>query len=149
VGSGENVAVDEESVGCRRGGRGRLREGGGSEEEGEVRLHGWSLDDSASGRTKARMNHRGHRETESTPGLLLLVNLSVRSLFLCVLCDSLLFCLAGEVGGVEEREENAAEGRVAASGVVPLLQGVDAAAETSGADGDCGDAEGERDIGVG
>ena len=55
----------------------------------------------------------------------------------------------GEVGGVQEGEEDAAEGGFAAGGVVPLLQGVDAAAMASGADGDGGDAERERDVGVG
>src|ERR1039457_6750590 len=57
--------------------------------------------------------------------------------------------LCRQVGDVEQGEEDAAERGSAAGGVVPLLQGVDAAAEASGADGDGGDAAGERDIRVG
>ena len=53
------------------------------------------------------------------------------------------------MGGVEQGEQDAAQGGVAAGGVVPLLQGVDAAAEAARADGDGGDAERERNIGVG
>jgi len=55
---------------------------------------------------------------------------------------------AGEVGGVEEGEEDAAKGGIAAGRVVPLLKRVNAAADASGTDGDSGDAEGERDVGV-
>ena len=53
------------------------------------------------------------------------------------------------MGGVEQGEQDAAQGGIAAGGVVPLLKGVDTAAEPSSADGDGGDAEGERDVGVG
>ena len=57
--------------------------------------------------------------------------------------------VGGGLDGVEEGEEDAAEGGFAAGGVVPLLEGVDAAACASGADGDGGDSEGEGDVGVG
>ncbi len=53
------------------------------------------------------------------------------------------------LGGVEEGEEDAAEGGFAAGGVVPLGEGVDAAAGAAGSEGEGGDAEGERDVGVG
>ena len=53
------------------------------------------------------------------------------------------------LGYVEEGEEDAAEGGLAAGGVVPFLEGVDASAGASGADGYGGDAEGEGDVGVG
>ena len=48
--------------------------------------------------------------------------------------------VGGGLCGVEEGEEDAAEGGFAAGGVVPLLQGVDAAALASSPDGDGGDA---------
>src|SRR3984957_15541620 len=51
--------------------------------------------------------------------------------------------------GVEEREEDAAEGGFAAGGVVPLLEGVDASAEASATYGYGGNSAGERDVGVG
>ena len=54
-----------------------------------------------------------------------------------------------EVGGVEEGQEDAAEGGFAAGRVVPLLEGVDASAGASGADGYGGNAAGEGDVGVG
>ena len=54
-----------------------------------------------------------------------------------------------ESGGVEEGEEDAAEGSLAAGGVVPLPEGVDAAAGAAGAEGDGGDAKREREISVG
>ena len=57
--------------------------------------------------------------------------------------------VGGGLDGVEEGEEDAAEGGFAAGGVVPLLQGVDAAALASGADGDGRDAARERNVGVG
>ena len=57
--------------------------------------------------------------------------------------------LGGELKGVQEGEEDAAEGGFAVGGVVPLLEGVDASADASGTDGDGGDVSGERDVGVG
>ena len=57
--------------------------------------------------------------------------------------------VGGGLDGVEEGEEDAAEGGFAAGWVVPLLKGVDAASLASGSDGDGGDAAGERDVGVG
>ncbi len=53
------------------------------------------------------------------------------------------------MGGVEEGEEDAAEGGFAAGGVVPLAEGVDAAADAAGAHGDGGNAEREGEVGVG
>ena len=53
------------------------------------------------------------------------------------------------MGGVEEGEEDATEGGLAAGGVVPLGDGVDAAAGAPGAKGDGGDAEREGEVGVG
>jgi len=61
----------------------------------------------------------------------------------------LRFILGVLAYGVEQGEENAAEGGLAAGGVVPLLQGVDAAACTARAEGDGGDVEGHWEIGVG
>ena len=57
--------------------------------------------------------------------------------------------VGGGLDGVEEGEEDAAEGGFATGGVVPLLQRVDAAALASGANGDGGDAARERNVGVG
>ena len=57
--------------------------------------------------------------------------------------------VGGGLYGVEEGQEDAAEGGFAAGGVVPLLKGVDASAEASAADGDGWDSAGERDVGVG
>ena len=57
--------------------------------------------------------------------------------------------VGGGFEGIEESEEDAAQGGFAAGGVVPLLEGVDAAAEASAANGDGGDSAGERDVGVG
>ena len=57
--------------------------------------------------------------------------------------------VSGGLGGVEEGEEDAAEGDFAAGWVVPLLEGVDAAAEAAAANGYGGDSAGERDVGVG
>ena len=57
--------------------------------------------------------------------------------------------VGGGVNGVEESEEDAAQGGFAAGGVVPLLEGVDAAAEAAAADGYGGNSAGERDVGVG
>ena len=54
-----------------------------------------------------------------------------------------------EVCGVEEEEQGAAEGEVAVCGVVPLFEGVHAAAASTRADGEGGDVEGEGEIGVG
>ncbi len=53
------------------------------------------------------------------------------------------------VGDVEEGQEDAAEGGLASGGVVPLLQGVDAAAYAAAADGDGGKAAGDGDVRVG
>ena len=58
-------------------------------------------------------------------------------------------CCAATVGGVEEGEEDAAEGGFAAGGVVPLLQGVDAAAECHRRRWRWRECLGERDVGVG
>jgi len=57
--------------------------------------------------------------------------------------------VGGGLDRVEEGEEGAAEGGLAAGGVVPLLEGVDASSYASGADGESGDADGEGDVGVG
>ena len=57
--------------------------------------------------------------------------------------------ICGDLSGVEEGEEDAAEGSFAAGRVVPLLQGVDAAADSAAADGDGRDAAREWDVGVG
>ena len=57
--------------------------------------------------------------------------------------------VGGGLEGVEESQEDAAEGGLAAGGVVPLLEGVNAAANAAAAEGDGGNAAGERDIGVG
>ncbi len=57
--------------------------------------------------------------------------------------------LGGELKGVQEGQEDAAEGGFAVGRVVPLLEGVDASAGASGTDGDGGDVSGERDVGVG
>ena len=53
------------------------------------------------------------------------------------------------MSGVEESEEDAAQGGFAASGVVPLLKGVDASACAAAADGYGRNSAGERDVGVG
>ncbi|MCU1225823.1 MAG: hypothetical protein JWQ42_3916 [Edaphobacter sp.] len=50
--------------------------------------------------------------------------------------SAVIFC--GDLNGVQEDEEDAAEGGLAAGGVVPLLEGVDSAAGSSGAYGDGG-----------
>jgi len=55
----------------------------------------------------------------------------------------------GGLDRVEKGEEDAAEGGFAAGGVVPLLQGMDAAALASSSDGDGGDAAREGDVSVG
>ena len=52
------------------------------------------------------------------------------------------------MAGVEEQEEDAAERELAVGGVVPLFEGVDAAAASAGSDGECGDTEGEWEVGV-
>src|SRR5271156_1824165 len=57
--------------------------------------------------------------------------------------------VGGSLDRVEEGEESAAEGGFAAGGIVPLLEGVDAAALASGSDGDGGNSAGEGDVGVG
>ena len=57
--------------------------------------------------------------------------------------------VGGELKGVQEGQEDAAESGFAVGGIVPLLEGVDASADASGADGDGGDVAGERDVGVG
>ena len=57
--------------------------------------------------------------------------------------------LVEEVGGVEDGEEEAAEGELAAGGVVPLGEGVDAAAGAAAAEGYGGNTEREGDVGVG
>ena len=61
------------------------------------------------------------------------------------------FCgeLRCNLRGCEEEKKDAAEGGLAAGWVVPLLDGMDVAADASGADGEGGNAEGERQIGVG
>src|ERR1700693_5689479 len=55
----------------------------------------------------------------------------------------------GLLEGVEQGEEDAAEGGLAAGGVVPLLEGVNAAAGASGSDGHGGGVGGEGEGGVG
>ena len=57
--------------------------------------------------------------------------------------------LGEEVCGVEEGEEEAAEGGFAAGGVEPLVEGVDAAAGAAGGESDGGEVEREREVGVG
>ena len=57
--------------------------------------------------------------------------------------------VCGGLKYVEQGEEDAAEGGFAAGGVVPLLEGVDAAALATAADGDGRNAAGERDVCVG
>ena len=57
--------------------------------------------------------------------------------------------VAGGLTGIKEQEEGAAEGEVAAGGVVPLVQGVHTASGAAGAYGEGGDSEGEWEIGVG
>jgi len=49
----------------------------------------------------------------------------------------------------EKEKKDAAQGSFAAGWVVPLLDGVDVASDASRADGEGGNAEGERQIGVG
>ncbi len=53
------------------------------------------------------------------------------------------------LGGVEQGEQDAAEGGFTAGGVVPLGEGVDAAAGAAGGECDGGDAKGEGQVGVG
>ena len=57
--------------------------------------------------------------------------------------------VGGGFYGVEESEEDAAEGGFSAGGVVPFLEGVNASAQASAADRDGGDSAGEGDVGVG
>ena len=53
------------------------------------------------------------------------------------------------MSGVEEGEEDAAQGGLASGGIVPLLQGMDATSDAPGTDGDGWNAKGKRDVGVG
>ncbi len=53
------------------------------------------------------------------------------------------------MGGVEEREQDAAQGGFSSGGVVPLGLGVDASSGASGGQGDGGNAKREREVGVG
>ena len=55
-----------------------------------------------------------------------------------------IFC--GDLCGVEEGEEDAAEGGLAAGWVVPLLESVNASSDASGAQGDSGYVFGKRDV---
>ena len=55
----------------------------------------------------------------------------------------------GQRAGVEQMQQDAAQREFAAGGVVPLVQRVDAARGAARADGQCGDAERERQVGVG
>jgi hypothetical protein len=64
-------------------------------------------------------------------------------------CLGMRVGVGGGLEGVEEGEEDAAEGDFSAGGVVPLLQGVDAAAGSAAADGYGGDSAGEWNVGVG
>src|SRR5574341_879393 len=54
-----------------------------------------------------------------------------------------------QAGGAEENEKGAVETDFAAGGIVPLVEGMSAPTATSGANGDGGDAEGERNVGIG
>ena len=58
-----------------------------------------------------------------------------------------VFC--GDLCGVEQGEEDAAECGLAAGWVVPLLEGVDASSGASGAYGYGWDLSGKRDVSVG
>jgi hypothetical protein len=55
----------------------------------------------------------------------------------------------GGLGGVEEGEEDAAEGSFAAGGIVPLLEGVDAATYSTCSYSYCRYSSGERYVGIG
>jgi len=57
--------------------------------------------------------------------------------------------VGGELEGVQEGQEDAAEGGFAVGGVVPLLEGVDASPQAACSYGDGWDVAGERDVGVG
>src|SRR5437660_12703277 len=57
------------------------------------------------------------------------------------------FC--GEVGGVEEGEEDAAQGGLTTGGIVPLLEGGDASSGAVGAYGHRGYVSRKRDVSVG
>ena len=53
-----------------------------------------------------------------------------------------IFC--GDLCGVEQGEEDAAKSGLAAGGVVPLLEGMDASSRAAGADGNGGYVSGKR-----
>ncbi len=53
------------------------------------------------------------------------------------------------MGGVQEGQEDSAEGGFSAGGVVPFLEGVDASSGASCSYGEGGDAYGQGDVGVG